>query len=109
MTKSEEIAFLRAVATKLGQHSYCGPWLASVADEVEQQVRGDFFPSPSIKATQATCAAMVTRSTEIAQQIESDARTKGDRMIREVEDRISGIKSRTRIKLQLALQDIETI
>lgn len=48
MNKSTEIQILREAAEKLGPNSYCGPWLLSVLGEVEQEIRADFMPSPSI-------------------------------------------------------------
>lgn len=107
MTKSHEIQALRKLAADLGPASYCGPWLASVADEVEQQVRSDFFPTPSIASTQAKCTAMLVEAAETAAQVEVDARTKADKMIRATEDRISSIKDRAAIELRSALQKLE--
>lgn len=107
MNKSEEIELLREVADKLGPNSYCGPWLASVADGVEIEIRGDFFPTPTLAGTRKDCEEMVALAKDKAEQIEADARTKGDKMLREVENRISLIKDRAVIELSLLLKALE--
>lgn len=59
MTKAEEIQILQAAAKKLGPSSYCGPWLESVIGEVENEIRCDFMPSPSIIQTARDCETMM--------------------------------------------------
>lgn len=107
MNKSEEIMLLRDLALRLGANSYCGPWLASVADEVEQQVRGDFFPTPTIAGTTRACQNMIIAAAASARQIEADARVKSERMHKAIEASISSIKDRAAIKLRLALNELE--
>lgn len=107
MNKSEELAILRNTIRKLGPNSYCGPWLASVADEVEREVRGDFFPTPSIAATQQTCDEMLKFARSTAADIEAAARAKAERRLKATEDSIAGIKDRAAIALRTALENLE--
>ena len=44
MTKDNEIAILREAAKTLGAASYLGPWLSSIIDELERDLRSDFVP-----------------------------------------------------------------
>lgn len=107
MMKSEEIALLRAVAAKLGPNSYCGPWLASVADEVERDIHSDFFPLMSIASTKLTCDKMLEFARSTAADIEAAARTNADKAIRATEDRIAALMERTRSDLNAAIRRLE--
>ena len=40
----EELAIIDRAIVQLGLDSYLGPWLASVRDEVERDIRSDFSP-----------------------------------------------------------------
>lgn len=62
MTKSQEIEILLETAAKLGKNSYCGPWLASVAEEVRSEIRSDFMPSPSITLTIKACERRIANA-----------------------------------------------
>ena len=44
MLKAEELAVIDLAIAQLGGDSYLGPWLASVRDEVERDIRSDFSP-----------------------------------------------------------------
>jgi hypothetical protein len=44
MLKAEELGILDRAIAQLGRDSYLGPWLASVRDEVERDIRSDFSP-----------------------------------------------------------------
>lgn len=107
MMKSEEIALLRGIAAKLGPNSYCGPWLASVADEVEQQVRSDFFPTPTLAGTRKDCEEMIALAKDKAEQIEADARTEGIKIVKTAKERAATIINLSRTSLQAAIQRLE--
>lgn len=51
-TKQQEIEILRSAIKQLGADSYLGPWLSSVAAEVEQMIRSDYFPRVSLKESE---------------------------------------------------------
>jgi hypothetical protein len=45
MMKAQELAILDKAIVDLGTDSYLGPWLRSVRDCVERDVRSDFIPA----------------------------------------------------------------
>lgn len=94
MTKSQEIEILHATITKLGPDSYLGPWLFSVAGEVERSIRSDFFPDCSIKDTIAKCNELVADATRTAKDKLDAAQKESDRL-----------RQRTRSELGAALQN----
>lgn len=107
MRKAEEIQMLREVAKVLGPNSYCGPWLASVADEVEYEVRSDFFPTPSIAATRKECENLKADAIAEAGMIEAVAREKANKIASDADDRASRIRDRAAIALRSALVELE--
>ena len=46
-SKAQEIKILTAAAQQLGEHSYCGPWLYSVIQEIEDSIKSDLLPAVS--------------------------------------------------------------
>lgn len=64
MLKAQEIQILRDAIERLGNDSYCGPWLTSVLYEVESDIRSDMMPAATIKATQAECHRMLAAVNE---------------------------------------------
>jgi cell division septum initiation protein DivIVA len=100
MLKSVEISMLRAFAAKLGQNSYCGPWLNSIADEVESQLASDFFPAPTLAGTRKDCDDMLALAKDKATQIEADAQAKADRLMKSAEQRILDLRNRTAIAIR---------
>lgn len=76
MTKAQEIDLLRSVAAQFGPHSYCGPWLESIADEVAGDMRNDFPPAPTVHGTRDLCARMISVAQEEAARIVADAESK---------------------------------
>lgn len=69
MTKSQEIEILLEAAAKLGNNSYCGPWLAGIAEEVRSEIRSDFMPSPSITQTVKLCEGRIAEAKAAAETI----------------------------------------
>jgi len=106
MCKSQEIETLREVAAKLGPDSYCGPWLSSVADEVKDEIRSDFFPSPSIAATKKECDKMRELARAAATEFENTARAKADAIVKEATDRAGRIVDRAAAGLRDALAEL---
>lgn len=74
MTKRQELDILDETIAKLGPDSYLGPWLASVASEVERSVRSDYFPTVSVKETQLSCAKMKDEAKAWADAVMEDAK-----------------------------------
>lgn len=73
MTKNQEIEILLQASAKLGDDSYCGPWLAGVAEEVRSEIRSDFMPSPSLWATEARCKDLLAVAKLEADKLVQDA------------------------------------
>ena len=69
MTKRDELNILAEAIEKLGPDSYLGPWLLNVSDEVERQIRSDFFPMVSLKDTREQCEREVADAKKRAQDI----------------------------------------
>ena len=44
MTKSQELEIIRETITKLGQNSYCGPWLADQLPAIDSAIASDYPP-----------------------------------------------------------------
>ena len=73
MTKDAELAVLKDAIKKLGQDSYCGPWLQSVLGEVECDMRNDLPVSPTLNETQLKCKLAVEEATAQALRMRTEA------------------------------------
>jgi chorismate mutase len=69
MTKQEELNTLRATAHTLGADSYLGPWLDSVADELEALILADLQP-------RLTLADAIAKAREVTDEAEREAATR---------------------------------
>lgn len=52
MTKQEEIDEIRAFVQRLGEDSYCGPWLYSQLPFIESAIRSDVNPGMAAMSLQ---------------------------------------------------------
>lgn len=99
-TKSEEIALLRRTAAELGKDSYCGAWLAEVADHVERDIAADLPPVPSVDAWRRYCLEMQAEAKDRADGIISaamdKARDREAKACREVEAAASSLRAALR-------------
>jgi len=91
MSKSQEIAALRAFSAELGAGSYCGPWLTEQLPQIERAIISDFLPSATarsyceareqaaaiIAAATAQAAGIITAANEQAAAIITTARERG--------------------------------
>ena len=71
MTKNDELQILRAAATKLGSHSYCGPWLAASIPIIERDIRSDNPPNPFTPEERA--AVILREAEDVLRRAKSDA------------------------------------
>lgn len=73
MTKQAELDILRATVAKLGADSYCGPWLASVLPEIEQDIVSDIDPFPMLPSQALRRGAEIRAGAvaEAAEMVES--------------------------------------
>ena len=96
-TKQEEIDLLRQTAAELGKDSYCGGWLAEVADQVESDIREDMLPVPTTGAWRRYCAEMQAEAKDRAYGIiaaaTDKARKREAQAHREVEAAASSLRA----------------
>jgi septal ring factor EnvC (AmiA/AmiB activator) len=57
-TKDAELTELRKLAERLGDNSYCGPWLRAVLPTVEAEMRSDLGPTPTPSDMRAEAARL---------------------------------------------------
>ena len=106
MTKEQEIALLRECAQKLGESSYCGPWLRQIIPEVETMIRQDYLPAVSMEQTAIECGEKLREATLKAEKLITDAERKAERILSEADERRSGMLSYARHSLQRALATV---
>ena len=94
MNKTSELAILAGAITALGNDSYLGPWLASIAGEVERDIRSDFSPSPTIGGTVAACARLEKEAAARCEEKIARAEKQAAEEIRLARVRAEGILSR---------------
>lgn len=90
-TKNDEIALLRECAAKLGNNSYCGPWLAQVLPEIEAAIRSDFMPQVSLAETATLCRERIAQAEEQAARILADAKARAESREKEMDNRVSSL------------------
>ena len=99
-TKQEEIDLLRQTAAELGKDSYCGPWLAEVADHVESDIRADMLPVPTVGAWRRYCGEMQAEAKDRADGIiaaaTDKAREREGKAHREVEAAATALRAALR-------------
>lgn len=71
MTKNDELQILADAATKLGPHSYCGPWLTAVIPIIERDIRSDNPPNPFTPEERA--AVILREAEDVLRRAKSDA------------------------------------
>jgi hypothetical protein len=86
-TKSEELEIIKETSAKLGKDSYLGPWLESVAFELEALMRADCFPCVSLEESRHFAEKIVSEAERKAEQIVANAK-------RDANDREAAAESR---------------
>ena len=71
MTKNDELQILADAATKLGPHSYCGPWLAAAIPIIERDIQSDNPPNPFTPEERA--AVILREAEDVLRRAKSDA------------------------------------
>jgi hypothetical protein len=69
ITKDQELATLKETAVKLGSNSYLGPWLDSIAFELEAMMRADSFPCISLAEAKEDALRIIKDGEKQADQI----------------------------------------
>lgn len=100
-TKAEEIELLKRTAAELGPDSYCGAWLAEVADHVERDIAADLPPVPSVDAWRRYCVEMQADAKDRADGIlaaaTDKARDREAKASREIEAAASSLRAALRV------------
>ena len=110
MTKSEETQIIREAIAKLGQNSYCGPWLADQLPAIESAIASDYPPEAyafSIREARIHCEKLIKAANEESAAIEKRAKSEAEK-IRDAACKFSeSIRSGLKRELEAALHQIE--
>ena len=85
-TKSEELEIIKETSAKLGKDSYLGPWLESVAFELEALMRADCFPCVSLEESRHHAEKIVSEAERKAEQIVANAKREANDRERLIDD-----------------------
>ena len=99
MTKNQELQILDETIAKLGRDSYCGPWLASVRAEVEQDIRCDIAPCQTTAESRRNAEILLREAKESAESMLLGAKARAEREIAEARQEASRIRDRIRLEL----------
>ena len=93
MNKQDEIETLRKTAEKLGENSYCGPWLLDQLPQIEQDIRSDFFPQITWTESRRIQDQHLANAKTQAEFLLKQAKDKADRMIQDAQKHSAQIRS----------------
>ena len=82
MTKAAEIKLLDDTIKRFGPHSYLGPWLAEIRDELVADINNDLTPTAMLpRAARQYAAGFMETTKAEAQKLRdaADAYAKGER------------------------------
>jgi hypothetical protein len=106
MTKHDEIQALLELAHKLGENSYCGPWLESQIPFIEHDMRCDILPTSSWSETRRLHDGMLETAKQQAEYLLKAATEKADKTVRDAETRAENTRRMLARDLQKALDAI---
>jgi hypothetical protein len=86
ITKDQELKTLKETAAKLGPNSYLGPWMESVAFELEAMMRADSFPCVNLAESEHHAGRIVAEAERKAEQIIANAKRGAEDRERLVDD-----------------------
>jgi len=93
MNKQDELETLRKTAEKLGENSYCGPWLLDQIPQIEQDIRSDFFPQITWSESRRIQDQHLANAKTQAEFMLKQAKEKADRMIQDAEKHSAQIRA----------------
>ena len=106
MTKNDELETLRKTAEKLGENSYCGPWLLDQIPQIEQDIRSDFFPLTTWTESRRIQEQHLANAKTQAEFMLKQAKEKADRMIWDAEKRSAQIRASLIRDLEKAIANL---
>jgi hypothetical protein len=93
MNKQDEIETLRKTAEKLGENSYCGPWLLDQLPQIEQDIRSDFFPQITWAESRRIQDQHLANAKTQAEFMLKQAKEKAERMVQDAEKHSAQIRA----------------
>lgn len=120
MTKAEEMQRFDAFVATLPQDSYLRPWLSSIRDEVEKDLRTDIFPTATPGETWERCRKIrkdaadhirkirQSHDAEVSRML-SEAKEKADAIVKRADREAEEIRSSLRSDLQQLRRSINAI
>jgi cell division septum initiation protein DivIVA len=120
MTKAEEMQRYDEFVRKMPQDSYLRPWLETIREEVERDLRCDIFPSQTPRETHERCRKLhletasfirkqLDRKRTDAARIIADAKKEAERITDAARSEVEQIRSEFRsqvYQLRYALEDV---
>jgi len=110
MTKSQEIQIIREAIAKLGQNSYCGPWLADQLPAIESAITSDYPPEAyafSIREANIHSEKIIKLATDEAVAIEKRAKIEAEKLREAACQFNESIRADLKRSIESALQRIE--
>ena len=106
MNKQDEIETLRKTAEKLGENSYCGPWLLDQIPQIEQDIRSDLFPLTTWTESRRIQDQHIANAKTQAEFLLKQAKDKADRMIQDAEKHSAQIRASLIRDLEKAISNL---
>lgn len=106
MTKDEELAILDATILKLGTNSYLGPWLMSMRQGIEKDMRADHEPTFTMAWYRNHCEQMVKAATDFANHVREQAQEQADKIIKDAQKQAQNTKCNAAYHLRKALEEV---
>ena len=110
MTKSQEIQIIREAIAKLGQNSYCGPWLADQLPSIESALASDYPPETyalSIREARTHCEKLISQAKDESAAIEKRAKSDAEKLRESACKFNESIRADLKRSIESALQRIE--
>lgn len=107
MRKSQEIDILREAAAKLGDDSYCGPFLTMLIPQIEQTILSDLAVEFDIRRANADCVDVRERARKEAEDIMASAQSKASAILAAAKEQAEELRKSAVAKLQDAVKVIE--
>ena len=70
-TKAQEMAILQRTIIELGPDTYLGPWLKSLLDELERDLRCDLFPLQTLAQAKAESHALLEQTRTVCAELKT--------------------------------------
>jgi hypothetical protein len=106
MTKQDEIETLRKTAEKLGENSYCGPWLLDQLPQIEQDIRSDYFPQITWAESRRIQDQHLANAKTQAEFLLKQSKEKAERMIQDAEKHSAQIRASLIRDLEKAISNL---